>query len=366
MAGGAGAASGFSLLQFLGGSREGCLFDEGSKKTEEDLAAVCHEVRGVEVEPHDRAFLSLRDLGKREEKVVAISSVAQLRNTKLDSTLLLRLWAARDESAVVDPNSRRALGELRIPIRRLVDRDLGMFYQTWLTLDPPGLMEAVAGLEDDGSALEQRLLDGPRDLTKARICLSLCREIDLGSSGKLALTTDAPTGTRLAQWSPLLRSHEQHVAMSATLHAQSTGAPMPKQPLPPPRQPASQAGEMSPAELAELKAQNAQRQAEILGVKQEIEQLQLEANEKIEAANDRIKGLKQERDNRKAEADDLVTEGQRLRARRQELGQEVSRLAEEKEQLLRIVEDLHQSCMAAGLPAGRHSMDSIRHSFGLT
>merc|ERR1719223_1727806 len=93
-----------------------------------------------------------------------------------------------------------------------------MLYQTWLTLDAPGTEEAGVGYSDE---LEQKIADGAEQLLQPRVCLSICKTADLGASGKMLLTPDAPHEARVVQWGPLLRSQQQHAVMSTAMHAQN-------------------------------------------------------------------------------------------------------------------------------------------------
>jgi len=120
------------------------------------------------------------------------------------------------------------------------------------------------------------------------------------------------------------------------------------------------------AEMENLRNSNALRRVELEALRSELEKVSQEANGKIDAANDRIRGLRKDRDEAVTEAERLRVETRHLQGRQTDLNEEMRKLTEQKEALLRIVEDLHQTCMGAGLqPAGRQSMDSIKSTFRL-
>merc|ERR1711920_779747 len=79
-----------------------------------------------------------------------------------------------------------------------------------------------AGGYGDGEDFAQALLNGPRQLAQPRVCVSICNAEDLGPSGQILWTTDAPRKTRLMHWGPLLRSQQQHVLMSTIQHLHSS------------------------------------------------------------------------------------------------------------------------------------------------
>ncbi|CAK0845712.1 unnamed protein product [Prorocentrum cordatum] len=78
-----------------------------------------------------------------------------------------------------------------------------------------------------------------------------------------------------------------------------------------------------------------------------------EANGKIEAANNRIRSLRWERDEALRDCEQLGGQKLALVTQQEELAREKDRLSEQKQQLMRIVEDdLHRhTCSVDGLPA---------------
>jgi len=224
-------ALGSGLLQLFGGPRE--CFSE-SKVTAVDIAIVCHDARGLELAEGEKAFVTVKDMRKHAgEQLVPLGSGCHLRSVDLDASLLLRVWAARDEDAArLRPEGswgRRNCGELRIPLDRLTTSFDSMLYQTWVTLDCPGLNDSMAsiGLGDESNSFDQKLVDGPRQLFQPRVFLSIGKMADLAPTGEFLLSADATPEVRAAQWGPLLRSQQQHTVMSAALHLQGSQAAEP-------------------------------------------------------------------------------------------------------------------------------------------
>jgi hypothetical protein len=112
-----------------------------------------------------------------------------------------------------------------------------------------------------------------------------------------------------------------------------------------------------------LRARNEcdQLKVELDGVRGDLDTLSTEANRKIEAANDRIRTLRQRNSEAENELNQIKsTTLPLLSGEKATLEAENRQLAEQKEALLRIVEDLHQTCVAAGIEtAGRQSIDNM-------
>merc|ERR1711957_204506 len=90
----------------------------------------------------------------------------------------------------------------------------------------------------------------------------------------------------------------------------------------------------------------------------ELETTSAEANEKIDAANDRIRTLRKDRDEAVQERERFRDDNGRLMQENEAMDVEKQGLEEQKEALLKIVEDLHSSCVGAGVPmAGRVSLE---------
>mmetsp|Transcript_91468 Transcript_91468/g.295973 ORF Transcript_91468/g.295973 Transcript_91468/m.295973 type:complete len:306 (-) Transcript_91468:352-1269(-) len=302
-----------------------------------------------------------------------------------------------------------------------------MLFQTWVTLDCPGLNDSMTSVGmGDTYAFEQHLGMGAQERFQPRICLTLFQTSDLGPGGKLLLAPDAPSDLRSARWGALLRSQHQHAVLSAALHlAERDAAAAPSvgegpraedlhaqvdaqardierlraqlragasnhygggcgsgsggeglpvrqlelsssaQPRQARRQPRSEDGRGESEE--ELARSNEAKRAEIETLKSDLEQMQEEANSKIDGANERIRALRRNRDEARDEVPKLRDEAGRLNGDVGRLRKEFAQLAEEKEVLLGIVEDLHQTCVNAGLEAaGRRSIDSVTEAFRFT
>lgn len=403
------------FLKYLGASREACLFAE--RDATFDVTLVCHEARSVEIGNGEQLFVSVRVAQKfhAEEARAPIGTACQLKAVELDSALLLFLWAS---SSIHDEAVRRACGELRIPLHRLATNFYGMLYQTWVTLDLPGLNDSVAsiGLTDEDAAFDQRLVEGARQHFQPRICLSICKTSELPASGKLLLQVDAAETSRCNQWGPLLKSQQQHSVLSKVLHLHiSTAVESPDAVEQTARtsqklreaqgRAASQLTEVTEmrrrleeanAHLAEERAAaprrstgtslaagaapppfkehgeedaaSAQWQLEVERLRQEVGNVSLEANGKIDAANDRIRTLRRERDDARQEAERMRAEVTQLNDQQAQLSEETHELSEQIQALLRIVEDLHQACMGdqVYLDNMRQSIDSITRNFRLT
>jgi len=106
-------------------------------------------------------------------------------------------------------------------------------------------------------------------------------------------------------------------------------------------------------ELERMRDSNARQRAQIDVLKGELQKVKLEANRKIDTANERIRALRKERDDSAEEGERLRNQGQEFNARYKTADLEARQSSEQKEALLRIVEDLHQACAGAGLQTVR-------------
>merc|ERR1719230_1578569 len=104
--------------------------------------------------------------------------VCNLRTLELDTVLLLRVWVDEGSGG---SSERRVVGEVRIPLRRLIERYNACMYHTWITLESPGLHDSVASLgfisADDGANFDQAVQDGPKQLAQGKACISVCRSV---------------------------------------------------------------------------------------------------------------------------------------------------------------------------------------------
>jgi len=115
-------------------------------------------------------------------------------------------------------------------------------------------------------------------------------------------------------------------------------------------------------EAAAAAASSTSRQ-ETEHLQSELTKMSAEANAKIDAANERIRSLRRDRDEALREAERVAAEKRQLQQDKNALLLEKDQLTEQKEALLKIVEDLHQTCIGAGQQglqgATRASIDSI-------
>jgi len=116
-------------------------------------------------------------------------------------------------------------------------------------------------------------------------------------------------------------------------------------------------------QLENLQAATAKQKEQIENLCVDVENVRQEANSKIDAANDRIRSLRRERDDHQGNADREANEARQLTQQKEELLLETRHLEEHKRALLRIVDELHQTCQNAGLEASRRSIDSITANF---
>lgn len=464
-------------LSGLMGGRECTTNMFGEKQNaHQDVSTVCHDVRCLNLGAGEQAYVSVRDLRRREGEAFAqMGSVCNLRTLELDTTLLLRVWVDEAPGSSGRHGERRVVGEVRIPLRCLISKYSACLYHTWVALESPGLHDSVASLgfmnADDGSTFDQAITDGPRQIGQPKACISVCRTANLGPNGKMIWVADTAPEQRAAGWGPLLLSQQQHALLSSLQHQKSvqasssspagdspdaqelqernrqqseeivrlkaeldsahgqllqqpqqgraqpsnslfrtqpnvpsmhaaadpllqaatgTGGLSVTQARPPGCSQEAEAkiqslaqriadleGYLSDAEARERTAEQRLRNAvaeaedakalaeqsrgEAANVQAELDKISSEANLKIEQANNRIRTLREGRD--KVEQDlqqcKNVTIG-KLENEKVNLESENRQLAEQKEALLRIVEDLHQTCIAAGLnTAGRQSIDNI-------
>lgn len=350
-----------------------------------DVSAVCHEVRSLEFRNGEQACISVRDTHQAEKETSGpLGKPCHCRSMEVDSTLLIRVWAVRDEAAKVTEG--RLCGEVRVPLQRVG----GMLYHTWLSLESPGLRDSVAsvgfGDSNDIADYDQALTDGPRRLFQPRVCLTVCKTSDLGPSGRVILSGDTPNESRVAQWAGLLRSQQQHEIMSKALHLQGETearrslvagqdlSPQPAEELRERVQDQMEAiarlrmklerfHESSQQPVGASKFPPARVQpagkADVSHLHAEMETVSAEANDRIDSANERIRLLRQDRDQARSECEMLTADRVQLVQQRDASLAQQQELSAQKEALLGIVEDLMQTCSAAGLHQARQSIDSI-------
>lgn len=369
-------------------SREGCFFD--AKSTVVDVAVLCHEVRGIDASGDEQVFVSVRDARRGvSEDTTTLGTASQLKGISLEATLLLRVWAGRSGTL----QGSRICGELLIPLTWLVTRSQGVLYQTWVALDASrkGMEESTESAAFDRESTFDRQVSGGESLEGPRVCLSVCRSSELGSSGRLLLAMDVSADVRSDRWCALLKSQKQHEVICTALHdrmlhsaggdsreeerlrrlAQAQAEEMEElrcelRAGPASSPAASSSAPRSGEEPCDVPSANAARRIEIDKLKGELESLSHEANSKIDAANDRIRSLRRDRDEARGVVQQHRDEAASCERELSTMREDVAKLAAKKESLLAIVEDLHRTCSDAGLEAlGRNSIDSITNKFRL-
>lgn len=455
-------AQGF--LQGLLGGRE-CTTDVfGDKQSpHQDVSAVCHDLRCLDLAPGEQAYISVRDVRRREGEAFAqLNSVVNLRTLELDTTLLLRVWVDEGPGNSGRHGERRVVGEVRMPLRQLIHKYSACLYHTWIALESPGLNDSVASLglsnTDEGSCFDSAVDRGAKQINQPKACISVCRTANIGPSGRVIWKDDLPPEQRVAGWGPLLLSQQQHEVLCNLQHQKQRQASAPSngygggqnansqelqnqlrsqadeinrlkrelddaqgqllrgppqdsafstQPIVGGPTAAQQAGAIgtggmsatqpragpgdpgSQQRIADLEqclretesrertaeqrlrqalteaedARLAEKQSKesLETVQNEVDKISQEANQKIEAANDRIRTLRVQRE--KAEQD-LKSRAASHEAEVAALKNDNQVLQEQKEGLMRIVEDLHKACEGAGLTTGRESIDQITRTLG--
>eukprot|EP00928_Gymnodinium_smaydae_P006346 TRINITY_DN12240_c0_g1_i2.p1 TRINITY_DN12240_c0_g1~~TRINITY_DN12240_c0_g1_i2.p1 ORF type:complete len:413 (-),score=130.08 TRINITY_DN12240_c0_g1_i2:49-1287(-) len=393
------------LQRFGAGARESCLFDGGAP-LKLDLHAVGHDLRGLRLAPGERPRVSFAEFRAgavppprgEAEASAALGETRLLKGLKLDAVLVVRLWACPASSGAAEPQLRRQLGELRIPLRTVADKCGGALYHSWLLLSSAGGTSAAEssptprGLSDEETFL--RALDhGHRRLDEPKVCVTLMQASDSDDPARALWTPQAPAKQRSSRWEPLLRSLEQHEALCAleiaakgrdcTSGSASDGQARKIEALEAiaDRQ-AKEFDELcaraKSAEVAMAASASADREraaqadeererAYAEKLRLELEQLQgelagigREANQHINAANEQIRSLRNERDDATRDVERQSIANQELLATKRKIQQERDELAQQKEALLKIVEDLHQTCASAGL--GQQARASLERS----
>merc|ERR1740129_2100564 len=386
----AGAMAGF--LRGLGASRESCFFALAGPTV--DVSAVCHEVRCIDIVLGEKLCVSFAAVGSNDKvaSLAPIGEICCLKSLTLDGMVLLRVCVSSEGEPP------RARGEVRIPLRSLTTSCGGALYHTWVALENQGFdsIQPAGPVEKACASFEQALLDGTQQLCWPKACLTICGTADLAPSGRHAWTPDASNEFRVARWSSLLRSQQQHVAMCASQHSLSQQAQVGQHDASKQKQKAHELGDQERAQAKEIETLEGrlhgraemlqtrrerrrqlddtwggkerhtgvreQQQVELENLRAELAQVAGEANSKIESANERIRALRADRDGAIQDVERLSAENQNLLEKVEKLSAEKEQMTEHKEKLMHIVEDLTQTCANAGLPlAGRKSIDSIIH-----
>eukprot|EP00913_Durusdinium_trenchii_P018538 g17420.t1 len=180
-------------------TKEACsIFDGGVGKF--DIAVICHEVRSVNMQPGETICMTLADAEHRVagEEFIALKSVGIAKSLQLDAVLVIKVWAMLDTPPLSKHAEKRALGEVRIPLKHLGDHCNRMLYQTWVNLESAGLNDSVAQLGYGGAfsngseALMQNIMSGPRQLYQPKACISLCQNTELAESDRIQWGPNLP------------------------------------------------------------------------------------------------------------------------------------------------------------------------------
>lgn len=270
--------------------------------------------------------------------------------------------------------------EVRVPLERLIATCGGALYHTWLTLDTSNMQDTLSmsaspmTTPNDCEAFDHALLNGPRLISQPKALVSVCRAAEIGSSRKLLWASDCPQELRILRWGPLLRSQQQHAVMCAAQHQQGSQAHSSHSRADDAdglhQQLQDQEQELQALRL-QLRAQETQQARE--GERQHRQQPQRPANQELrlelakvreeaqfkhDAANKRIQQLQDDRDSLAEQAGQLRAEQEQLRRECEDSAHAIAALSEQKEALMKIVEDLHRACADAGLSqAARSSVE---------
>lgn len=393
------------LFQTLGGQRGCTLFEAADLRVHAKV--VCHEIRCPNLACGERTCASFQVMNRHDGEFYAeTDEIVELHSLEVQSVIHLRIYASMAEKATSYHPDRRACGEVRIPMRKLISQHDGMLYHCWLMLESPGLVDSVAsvgllGSVSDADSFDQALHNGPRQVSQPQACITVCRADDLAPDGSAVWTKDAPRAFCISHWGPLLRSQRQHVLLCAAqqlaqgarqireenglaerqfqslmaqtreqsdeleslraklksrlqlLQDQNTG----HQPSLSPRFGGdSQSRIDSPGRCKKLDFEIAREQE--LGeelrrdadeLEDELNKIGEEANAKIMSANVRIVAMRDERNEFADQVEQMTHANRMLRNERDDLASRKAALADEKEALMKVLEDLHQACGAAGL-----------------
>lgn len=334
-----------------------------------------HSVHNVQHSPNESYYGMATDHASEVEIPVTSERPARLM-AGIDSVISVRVFLHNRGSP---STSDRPVGQLSIPVREMLDMCGPGLYQTWFLLDAPtpyGGMQRSHILE----RFRRSLHGVSMELHTSRICLTL-----LESSTEPA---DWPKDEkdRVTYYEPLLISHQQHVQITQAYFDYIERAEPASATRAASKKPGAATSAQSPVEASALKAelerlQHQQREEEVGLLQRELDQITEEANKRIEKGNTAIKELKAELKHlRDVEAVQLQRENaevdQRVRALRQEneelrrrvessqddaaaddelqkLQQEVMVLTNQKDALLKMVQDVYGTTQTA--PGGEEA-----------
>mmetsp|Transcript_66979 Transcript_66979/g.207097 ORF Transcript_66979/g.207097 Transcript_66979/m.207097 type:complete len:398 (-) Transcript_66979:49-1242(-) len=340
----------------------------GWRLEEQREVVLClHSVHNVQHSPNESYYGMATDHASEVEIPVTSERPARLM-AGIDSVLSVRIFL---HNRGFPSTTDRPVGQLSLPVREMLDTCGPGLYQTWFLLDAPtpyGGMQRSHTVERFLRALHGVSME----LHASRICLSL-----LDSSTDPA-EWPKDDKDRITYFEPVLISHQQHVQITQAYfdyieRAESSSA----------ARTASKKGGVNaqaPVEASALKAelerlQQQQREEEVTLLQRELDQITEEANRRIEKGNGVIVKLKADLKHLRdveaaqlqcehAEAEQRVQtlrqEGQELRQRLensqddaaadadlQNLQQEVLVLTNQKDALMKMVQDIYGTAQAA-------------------
>jgi len=399
-----------SLIQAFAtrGCKAGCLFD-AAERPSIHAQVVCHEIRCPTLGRDERAFASFQVMDRHDGVFdTEVGDMIEIGSLEIESIIYMRVYASGRSKAGGYSTGRRACGEVHIPIKRLLMQFDGMLYRTWLMLESPDLVDSVAstgllGPGNEGQDFEQALHNGPRQLTQTQVCVTFCRAEELGSNGFAEWDLDASEEQVIARWGPLLQSQRQHVILCAAqqlqLGAQRSRDKTQTREIERQMQVLNGRAREQAEELEHLRETlrktgrrvieaeegnrldqtrrqhldhelDAERQLhadlkqEMTLLRDELNKIGDEAEAKIGSANIRIVALRDERNEFAEQTKHQVHANRRLRIERDELTTRKAALTDEKEALMKSLEELDQTCNIAGLTLGLQGIRDMEQGSG--
>lgn len=400
-----------SLIQAFAtrGCKAGCLFD-AAERPSIDAQVVCHEIRCPTLGHDEKTFVSFQVMDRHDGVFdTEVDDMIEIGSLEIESVICMRVYACSRNKAGGYSTGRRACGEVHIPIKRLLMNFDGMLYHTWLMLESPDLVDSVAstgliGPGNEGQDFDQALHNGPRQLTQTQACVTICRADDLGPNGFANWSTfDVSEEQIIPRWGPLLQSQRQHVILCAAQQLQlgaqrsrdrSQSREIERQMEALHGRAREQAGELerlreslwntgrlvNQAEEYNLSNQSRQQQIdyeldaerqlhadlkqELTMLRDELSKIGDEAEAKIGSANIRIVALRDERNEFAEQTRYQAHANRRLRIERDELTTKKAALTDEKEALMKSLEELDQTCNIAGLTLGLQGIRNMTQGSG--
>jgi len=94
-----------------------------------------------------------------------------------------------------------------------------------------------------------------------------------------------------------------------------------------------------------------QARAEVEALRQQFDAICEEGHKKMNSAKDQVRAIQQEREDALVQLEELKHERRKLLDNQASMEEEHAALVEQKDALLKIVDDLHSACSGAGGPA---------------